>query len=141
MEAQSEQLVVAKLREMGYVPVSVKQRGRSMAAADKSIGGKKVDLRDVAIFSRQLATMVNAGLTIIRALGILAEQTESKALAAVVAEVKGDIERGLSLSQAISKHPKVFPPSTCRWSAAARPAACSTRSCCGCPSRSRSSSS
>ena len=111
LEAQSEQLVIAKLREMGYVPVSVKQRGRSMAAADKSIGGKKkVDLRAVAIFSRQLATMVNAGLTIIRALGILTEQTESKALAAVVAEVKGDIERGLSLSQAISKHPKVFPP-------------------------------
>ena len=77
LEAQSEQLVIAKLREMGYVPVSVKQRGRSMAAADKSIGGKKkVDLRAVAIFSRQLATMVNAGLTIIRALGILTEQTE-----------------------------------------------------------------
>jgi type IV pilus assembly protein PilC len=110
LEAQSEQLVIAKLREMGYVPVSVKQRGRSMAAADKSIGGNKVDLRAVAIFSRQLATMVNAGLTIIRALGILTEQTESKALAAVVTQVKGDIERGLSLSQAISKHPKVFPP-------------------------------
>jgi type IV pilus assembly protein PilC len=109
LEAQSEQLVIAKLREMGYVPVSVKQRGRSMAAADKSIGGNKVDLRAVAIFSRQLATMVNAGLTIIRALGILTEQTESKALAAVVSQVKVDIERGLSLSQAISKHPKVFP--------------------------------
>ncbi|MGD9701838.1 MAG: type II secretion system F family protein [Acidimicrobiia bacterium] len=109
LEAQSEQLVIAKLREMGYVPVSVKQRGRSMLSADMSFGSTKVELRDVAIFSRQLATMVNAGLTIIRALSILTEQTESKALASVALQVKGDIERGLSLSQAISKHPKVFP--------------------------------
>ena len=110
LEAQNEQLVIAKLREMGYVPVSVKQRGKSMLSADMKFGGNKVDLRDVAIFSRQLATMVNAGLTIIRALAILTEQTESKALAAVAIEVKNDIEKGLSLSQAIAKHPKVFPP-------------------------------
>jgi type IV pilus assembly protein PilC len=109
LEAQNEQLVIAKLREMGYVPVSVKQRSRSLLSSDLQLGGNKVDLRDVAILSRQLATMVNAGLTIIRALGILSEQTESKALSAVVKQVKGDIERGLSLSQAISKHPKVFP--------------------------------
>ena len=49
------------------------------------------------------------GLTLIRALAILAEQTESKPLAAVITEMRGDIERGLSFSQAISKHPKVFP--------------------------------
>ena len=109
LEAQNEQLVIAKLREMGYVPVSVRQRNRSMLGADMKLGGNKVDLRDVAIFSRQLATMVNAGLTIIRALGILTEQTESKALSAVVTQVKEDIEKGLSLSQAIAKHPKVFP--------------------------------
>ena len=110
LEAQSEQLVIAKLREMGYVPVSVTQRRQSRLSADMAIGSKKVDLRDVAVLSRQLATMVNAGLSIIRALAILTEQTESKALAAVVQQVKADIEHGLSLSQAISKHPKVFPP-------------------------------
>jgi len=87
----------------------VRQRNRSLLGADMKLGGNKVDLRDVAIFSRQLATMVNAGLTIIRALGILTEQTESKALSAVVTQVKEDIEKGLSLSQAIAKHPKVFP--------------------------------
>ena len=110
LEAQNEQLVIAKLREMGYVPVSVTQRRQSRLSADMAIGSKKVDLRDVAVLSRQLATMVNAGLSIIRALAILTEQTESKALAAVVQQVKADIEHGLSLSQAISKHPKVFPP-------------------------------
>ncbi|HEY7628260.1 MAG TPA: type II secretion system F family protein, partial [Ilumatobacteraceae bacterium] len=63
----------------------------------------------IVVFSRQLATMVSSGLTLIRALAILSEQTESKPLAAVIATMRSDIERGLSFSQAISKHPKVFP--------------------------------
>jgi type IV pilus assembly protein PilC len=65
---------------------------------------------DVAVFSRQLATMLASGLSILRALMILAEQTESKAFAEVIGEVKLDIEHGLSLSQAVAKHPDVFPP-------------------------------
>ena len=111
IEGQSEQLVVAKLRELGYVPVSVVARGKSKLSADVNArGGKgKINLRAIVIFSRQLATMVAAGLTLIRALTILADQTESKALAEVITEMRGDIERGLSFSQAVSKHPKVFP--------------------------------
>ena len=104
-------LVVAKLREMGYVPVSVTAQGRSKLTADVSLRtGGKLDLGDVVIFSRQLATMVSAGLTLIRSLGILADQTESKPLAAVIEAMRSDIERGLSFSQAISKHPKIFSP-------------------------------
>jgi type IV pilus assembly protein PilC len=110
IEGQSEQLVVAKLRELGYVPVSVVARGKSKLSADvKPSGNGKIGLHAIVIFSRQLATMVAAGLTLIRALTILADQTESKALSAVITEMRGDIERGLSFSQAISKHPKVFP--------------------------------
>jgi type IV pilus assembly protein PilC len=111
IEGHSEQLVVAKLRELGYVPVSVTARGKSKLSADLNVGsaGGKVDLHAVVVFSRQLATMVAAGLTLIRALGILAEQTESKTLATVIATMRSDIERGLSFSQAVSKHSKVFP--------------------------------
>ena len=111
IEGQSEQLVVAKLRELGYVPVSVVARGKSKLSADVSVRSDegKINLHAVVVFSRQLATMVAAGLTLIRALTILADQTESKPLAAVITEMRGDIERGLSFSQAISKHPKVFP--------------------------------
>ena len=110
IEGHSEQLVVAKLRELGYVPVSVTARGKSKLSADiGGRGGSKIELRSIVIFSRQLATMVGAGLTLIRALGILADQTDSKPLAAVISTMRGDIERGLSFSQAISKHPKVFP--------------------------------
>jgi type IV pilus assembly protein PilC len=73
------------------------------------IGGDRVALKVVAVFSRQLATMIGSGLSILRALAILVEQTESKALAKVIGEMKLDIERGLSLSQAVARHPKVFP--------------------------------
>jgi type IV pilus assembly protein PilC len=67
-----------------------------------------VKIKDVAVFSRQFATMINSGLTLIRALSILAEQTENKRLAEIVTEVRLDVEKGASLSQAIGKHPKAF---------------------------------
>ena len=111
IEGQSEQLVVAKLRELGYVPVSVVAQGKSKLSADVNARGAKgkINLHAIVVFSRQLATMVAAGLTLIRALTILADQTESKALAEVITDMRSDIERGLSFSQAVSKHPKVFP--------------------------------
>ena len=109
LEAQSEQLVVTKLREMGFVPVSVSAKTRSMLSTDVKVGRDKVGLKDIAVFSRQLATMMASGLSILRALAILAEQTESKALANVIGVMKADIERGLSLSEAIARHPRVFP--------------------------------
>ena len=111
IQGQSEALVASKLREMGYVPIAVTAQGRSALTADVSLRtGGKIDLGDIVIVSRQLATMVSAGLTLLRSLGILAEQTESKALAAVIEAMRADIERGLSFSQAISKHPKIFSP-------------------------------
>jgi type IV pilus assembly protein PilC len=110
LEAQNEQLVVSKLREMGYVPLSIAPKSRSTFSREINLRPSKVGLKDVAVFSRQLATMLASGLSILRALMILAEQTESKALAEVIGEVKLDIEHGLSLSQAVAKHPDVFPP-------------------------------
>jgi type IV pilus assembly protein PilC len=110
LEAQNEQLVVTKLREMGYVPLRVSAKGRSTMAMEIKLGGSKIGLKDVTVFSRQLATMLGSGLSILRGLSILAEQTESKAFVKVIGEMKLDIERGLSLSQAVGRHPKVFPP-------------------------------
>ncbi|MGB3634202.1 MAG: type II secretion system F family protein, partial [Rubrobacteraceae bacterium] len=63
---------------------------------------------DVAVFSRQFATMINAGLPIVRALYILGEQTTSKKLQDVIVEIREDVEAGLALSEALDKHPKVF---------------------------------
>ena len=95
---------------MGYVPVSVDPKHRSVLSTDLKVGRDKVGLKDIAVFSRQLATMLSSGLSILRALAILAEQTDSTGLAKVIVAMKEDIERGLSLSQAIGRHPRVFPP-------------------------------
>src|SRR5437016_7496370 len=109
LEADNTTLVANKLRQMGYVPIAIDKRdGSSFQRELKLPGSNKIKLKDVAVFSRQFATMINSGLSLLRSLYILAEQTENKALAAVVNEVRRDVERGSSLSQAIAKHPKAF---------------------------------
>jgi type IV pilus assembly protein PilC len=104
--ADSQPLLIARLREMGYTPIQV---GVQRLGVRREITiKKKVGLKDLAIFSRQFATMVNSGLPILKSLTILEQQTESKILAKTVAEVRLDIERGASLSSAMTRFPKVF---------------------------------
>ncbi|MDQ1455508.1 MAG: type pilus assembly protein PilC [Actinomycetota bacterium] len=110
LEAENAQLVVSKLRSMGYVPIEIQQQGGSGFQRDLKIPffTDRVKLKEVAVFSRQFATMINSGLSLLRSLNILAEQTESKTLAEIVNQVRIDVEKGSSLSQAMSKHPKAF---------------------------------
>jgi type IV pilus assembly protein PilC len=104
--ADSEALVLARLREQGLTPLDIKRQTRGIGQIE--IGGKKVKLKQVAVFSRQFATMVNSGLPILRGLSILAEQTENKELARVLGEARLDVEQGSSLSGALGKHDHVF---------------------------------
>ena len=110
LEAENAQLVVSKLRSMGYVPIEIEQQGSKSLSRDLKIPGlsDRIKLKDVQVFSRQFATMISSGLSMLRSLYILAEQTESKPLAAVVNQVRMDVERGASLSAALAKHPKAF---------------------------------
>src|SRR3954471_4685078 len=110
LEADNTALVANKLKSLGYVPIAIDKKAGSAIKKDLKIPGfgGRVKLKDVAVFSRQFATMINAGLTLLRSLQILAEQTENKVLGAVVDQVRIDVERGASLSQALAKHPKVF---------------------------------
>jgi type IV pilus assembly protein PilC len=109
LEAENAQLVVSKLRSMGYVPIEIHQQSGVNVHRDLKLPGlDRIKLKDVAVFSRQFATMINSGLSLLRSLYILAEQTESKPLAEVVHQVRMDVERGASLSQALAKHPKAF---------------------------------
>ena len=112
LEADDATLVVGKLRQMGYTPIAVEAQsaGKMKLKGDIKIPGlgARVKMKDVAVFSRQFAVMINSGLSLIRSLAILAEQTENKELARVVGEVRLDVEKGVSLSAAISKQPKVF---------------------------------
>jgi type IV pilus assembly protein PilC len=111
LEAESQGQVVQKLRVMGYAPVTITQTnaGLNREITLPSLGAK-VKLKDLAVMSRQFATMINSGLSLLRALTILAEQTENKELGKVLGEVRGEVEAGNSLSAAMAKHPKVFPP-------------------------------
>lgn len=111
LEGESQAAVVNKLKSMGYAPVSIKQANAGMSKEITIPGfAPKVKLKDLAIFARQFATMINAGLSLLRALTILTEQTENKTLAAALKEVRNDVETGNSLSAGMAKRPEIFPP-------------------------------
>ncbi|MGH9102173.1 MAG: type II secretion system F family protein [Acidimicrobiales bacterium] len=110
LEGDSPGLVAARLRQMGYVPVAISAKGGGGMSKELTLPflGSRISQKDVAVMSRQFATMVDSGLSLLRALTILAEQTESKPLAGVINEVRMDVERGSSLSQALGRQPKAF---------------------------------
>src|SRR5688572_2091294 len=94
------------LRQKGLRPVSLAEVGA--VGASERRRAKRVKLRYLQIFSRQFATMIDAGLNVVSALVILEQQTDDKYLAAVIKELRADVEGGLLLSQAMGRHPKVF---------------------------------
>src|SRR4029077_3367445 len=96
---------LARLREQGFVPLEVGKQGRSM---NIELSAKKVKLKQLAVFSRQFATMVNSGLPILRALAILSDQTENPELQRVQGVIRTDLYHGASLPRPMVKDPKVF---------------------------------
>jgi len=110
LDAESPALVANKLRQMGYVPIAIDKKQTKGVRREIHLPGmaNRVKLQELAIFSRQFATMIDSGLSLLRSLQILAVQTESGPLAAVVGQVRQDVESGASLSQAFGHHPKVF---------------------------------
>ncbi len=112
LEGDSLALVAAKLREMGVAPVEIRPKAKVNLKTEINIPGlsNRVKLKEIALMSRQLATMVAAGLTLVRALSVLAEQIDSKPLREALVAIRLDVEQGSSLSAAIEKMPKIFPP-------------------------------
>ncbi|WP_427007039.1 type II secretion system F family protein [Pseudarthrobacter sp. H2] len=113
VDASSEAGVTAHLKTLGLSPVKVVDAAAGTGLnRDISIPGfqKGVKLKDLAIMSRQMATMVGAGLSLLRALNILASQTENKSLAKILVAIRNDVESGVSLSESMQKHPTDFPP-------------------------------
>lgn len=111
LEAENQGQVVQKLKTMGFAPVSITKANSGMK---KEITlptlGNPVKLKDLAVMARQFATMINSGLSLLRALTILSEQTENKPLREALASLRADVEGGTSLSSAMAKLPKIFPP-------------------------------
>ncbi len=111
VEANNQAAVAARLREMGLAAVSISEVGGGLGREIHIPGlTDKIKLKDIAVMSRQLATMINSGLSLLRALAILVDQTENKALSRILAQVRNDVETGQSFSQALAKHSLVFPP-------------------------------
>ena len=109
LEAESEDAVVSRLRQFGYAPISIEaEKGAGLKTELRLPGRSKVKLKDLAVFSRQFATMINSGLSLLRALTILGEQTGNRRLGEVVTLVRAEVEKGTSLSAAMAKHPKIF---------------------------------
>ena len=113
LEAPSETAVRGRLQSMGLSPLSVEE-GKAGTGLSKDINirgfEKGVDLKSLAVASRQLSTMISSGLPLLRALHILADQTENKKLKSILGQVANDVEVGGSFSEALAKHPLDFPP-------------------------------
>jgi len=104
LDGASENEAVELLHKKELIVVSIKQTQKK---ASKARGGG-IKLDDIVIFSRQLATMIDAGIPLVQSLGILGEQIENKGLKSVVLVVRQDIEGGMSFCDALAKHPNVF---------------------------------
>lgn len=113
VDAPTESAVVQRLRVMGVSPISIKEAAAGTGLnmeINLSAFEKGVKSKDLAIVSRQMATMISAGLSLLRTLTIITEQTENKKLAKIFDMVRSDVESGSSLSDAMAKHPDDFPP-------------------------------
>jgi type IV pilus assembly protein PilC len=108
VDANSKQDVAEQLKERGLVVVDIANKYRSRELNIELFS--RVKASDLAVATRQLSTMVSSGMTILRSLYVLEEQTESKKLKEAFASVRRDVEAGLQLSDALARHPKVFSP-------------------------------
>jgi type IV pilus assembly protein PilC len=107
IEAADKQTVAAQLRSKGLIVVDIEERAAA-GAGDILARFKKVKADDLVIATRQLATMVQSGMSLLRALYVIEEQTEAEKLREVWIDVRKDVEAGLALSDALRKHPDVF---------------------------------
>jgi len=108
VEAESKQAVSDQLKQRGLIVLDIADKHSSR---EIEFGfAKRVKANELAIFSRQLSTMISSGMSILRSLYVLEEQTESKFLKETIVAVRKDVEAGLSLSDAMARHPKVFNP-------------------------------
>ncbi|WP_394278435.1 type II secretion system F family protein [Microbacterium sp.] len=112
LEAASSGAVVAKLRAQGLMPLRVVPVSKTGLNQEISIPGfeKRVATKDLAVFAKQFAGLIHAGLPLMRALAIISDQTENPKLARALVAVQVDIESGRSFSAALAEHPTVFPP-------------------------------
>src|SRR5829696_493083 len=107
MDAGDKQAVAAQLRGRGLIVIDIEEQTPA-SAGDILARFRKVKADELVIATRQLSTMVNSGMSLLRALYIIEEQTENDKLREVFVAVRKDVEAGLSLSDSLRKHPDIF---------------------------------
>lgn len=112
VEAASESAVTGKLKAQGLTPLEVTLKSNTGLNREIKLpgGSKHVSARALAVFSRQMAGLINAGLPLMRTLSILIEQTDDRRLQPALVQVQADVESGSSFSAALARHPQTFPP-------------------------------
>jgi len=115
ISANNKEDVLALLRKQNIQPINVVAKPKEIKL---SFGAPKVKDKDIVIFTRQLATMIDAGLPLVQCLDILGSQTENKTLAKTVNQVRSDVESGATFADALKKHPKIFDNLYCNMVAA-----------------------
>jgi type IV pilus assembly protein PilC len=108
IEADTDTMVIDRLRDMGFFITNLERTVERGDVLQQFQGLFGIGLKDLAIFSRQFSTMVTAGLSLVRTMSILEQQTSNKRLREIITAVRGDIEAGRPLSDAMGKHPKAF---------------------------------
>jgi type IV pilus assembly protein PilC len=109
MEAANEGAVSAQLRRQGIMPGRIKKAGGGLDMELKIPGmEQKVTTKDLVVFTRQFATMIDAGLPLVQCLDILSSQQENKTLKQALMQIKDDVESGSTFADALGKHPKIF---------------------------------
>ena len=111
IEGDNREIVIDRLREMKYFIISVDKKSQGLLSTEITLF-QTVKVRDLAIFYRQFATMVSAGLTLVNCLEILSRQTENKLLAKKIDDIKKSVERGSTLADAFAAILKHFPSFT-----------------------------
>lgn len=106
IKAESEQAAVGKLRALDIAAIRIKKKGFDLNITL----GAPVKTKDLVVFTRQFATMINAGLPLVQCLNILSSTTDNKRFAKILEDVKGHVESGGTFSEALARHPRVFNP-------------------------------
>lgn len=111
IEADDKQDALAQLKSGGSIPISVEEEGMFDKDLNFSFGGgKKVSPRDLSVFCRQFVSITTAGVAIVDALEMLADQTENKTLQEAISDTKTSVQKGETLAESMAKQGKVFPP-------------------------------
>src|ERR1700690_847177 len=108
LTADTREDVISSLRKQGIIPTIVAEKKASAMKFGGFSTSPKIKDRDIIVFTRQFASMYNAGIPIVQSLDIMSKQTENKALRLIIGQVKGDVESGVALADAMKKYPKAF---------------------------------